>query len=59
MKIFFISGPKGKSESKNGKNEGRIDEVEDADGEDEGSCFPGPSVPREEQSDHHHQIKTE
>ena len=48
--------PVAKSESSYGKNDGREDEVEDADGEDEGSCLPDPGFPVEEEGNHHHQI---
>ena len=37
--------PEAKSESKYWKNEGGVDEVEDTDGEDEGSGVPGPGGP--------------
>ena len=59
--IYSLTGkytgwPVAKSESKYGKNDGRVDEVEDADGEDEGSCLPAAGDSGEEESHHHHQI---
>ena len=50
--------PEAKSESKYWKNEGGVDEVEDTDGEDEGSGVPGPGGPVDEKCHYHHQVKT-
>ena len=50
--------PEAKSESKYWKDEGGVDEVEDTDGEDEGSGVPGPGGPVDEQCHYHHQVKT-
>ena len=52
----YTRWPEAKSESKNGKNDGRVDEVEDADGENEGSCLTAAGDSGEEEGQHHHQI---
>ena len=52
------SWPEAKSESKYWKDEGGVDEVEDTDGEDEGSGVPGPGLVVGKERHDHHQVRT-
>ena len=56
ISTVYSRWPEAESDSKYWENEGGVDEVKEADGEDEGSGVPTPGVPVEKQGHHNHQV---